>query len=154
MIIDSFATQVRGELGRDLAQITPGDLQKAFFTLGGAEANEHAMKIARIYTGRQKVLTRYRSYHGATAGAMTASGDPRRLPAEPGIPGIVRVMDPHCYRCPFGQRPETCHRECISHVEQVIQFEGPDQFVAITGNPHAAASSVGKPNPSPRVKDT
>jgi taurine--2-oxoglutarate transaminase len=130
-IAPSFATQVRGELGRNLAQITPGDLQKAFFTLGGAEANEHAMKIARIYTGRQKVLTRYRSYHGATAGAMTASGDPRRLPAEPGIPGIVRVMDPHCYRCPFGQKPETCHRECISHVEQVIQFEGPDQFAAI-----------------------
>jgi taurine--2-oxoglutarate transaminase len=130
-IAPSFATQVRGELGRKLAQITPGDLQKAFFTLGGAEANEHAMKIARLYTGRQKVLTRYRSYHGATAGAMTASGDPRRLPAEPGIPGIVRVMDPHCYRCPFGQEPETCHRECISHVEQVIQFEGPEQFAAI-----------------------
>ena len=130
-IAPSFATQVRGELGRKLAQITPGDLHKAFFTLGGAEANEHAMKIARLYTGRQKVLTRYRSYHGATAGAMTASGDPRRLPAEPGIPGIVRVMDPHCYRCPFGQEPETCQRECISHVEQVIQFEGPEQFAAI-----------------------
>jgi len=127
----SFATQIRGELGRRLAQIAPGDLQKSFFTLGGAEANEHAIKIARLVTGRQKIVTRYRSYHGATAGAMSASGDPRRLPLEPGIPGIVRVFDPYCYRCIFGQEPETCRRECISHVEQVIQFEGPDQIAAL-----------------------
>ena len=130
-VAPSFATQVRAELGRSLAEVTPGDLKKAFFTLGGAEANEHALKIARMVTGRQKVVTRYRSYHGATFGAMSASGDIRRLPAEPGIPGVVRVFDPYCYRCVFGQEPETCHRECIAHVEQVIQFEGPDQIGAI-----------------------
>jgi taurine--2-oxoglutarate transaminase len=130
-VAPSFATQVRGELGRDLAGITPGDLNKSFFTLGGAEANEHAMKIARMVTGRHKVVTRYRSYHGATFGAMSASGDVRRLAAEPGIPGIVRVFDPYCYRCAFGQEPDTCHRECISHVEQVIQFEGPNQIGAV-----------------------
>ena len=130
-VAPSFATQVRAELGRSLAEITPGDLKKAFFTLGGAEANEHALKIARMVTGRQKVITRYRSYHGATFGAMSASGDARRLPVEPGIPGVVRVFDPYCYRCVFGQEPETCQRECITHVEQVIQFEGPDQIGAL-----------------------
>ena len=130
-VAPSFATRVRGELGRSLAEITPGDLNKAFLTLGGAEANEHALKIARMVTGRQKVISRYRAYHGATFGAMSASGDVRRLPTEPGIPGIVRVFDPYCYRCVFGQEPETCQRECITHVEQVIQFEGPDKIGAV-----------------------
>ena len=127
----SFATQARGELGRLLAGIAPGDLKKTFFTLGGAEATENAIKIARTFTGRSKIVTRYRSYHGATYGAISAGGDPRRLPVEPGLPGIVRVLDPHCYRCPFGQQPETCGRECISHVEQVIQFEGPERIAAL-----------------------
>jgi len=127
----SFATQARGELGRMLAEITPGDLKKSFFTLGGAEANENAIKLARMFTGRTKIVTRYRSYHGATYGAISASGDPRRLPVEPGIPGIVRVFDPHCYHCVFGQEPDTCHRECISHIEQVIRFEGPDSIAAV-----------------------
>jgi len=127
----SFATQARGELGRMLAGIAPGDLKKSFFTLGGAEANENAIKLARLFTGRTKIVTRYRSYHGATYGAISASGDPRRLPVEPGIPGIVRVFDPHCYHCVFGQEPDTCRRECISHIEQVIQFEGPDSIAAL-----------------------
>jgi taurine--2-oxoglutarate transaminase len=127
----AFATQARGELGRMLAGITPGSLNKTFFTLGGAEANENAIKLARMYTGRSKIVTRYRSYHGATYGAISAGGDPRRLPVEPGIPGIVRVFDPHCYRCVFGQEPDTCRRECISHVEQVIQFEGPGNVAAV-----------------------
>ncbi|RLC80033.1 MAG: aspartate aminotransferase family protein, partial [Chloroflexi bacterium] len=126
-----MATDVRGELGKLLAEIAPGDLCKTFFALGGAEANENAIKFVRLYTGRHKIITRYRSYHGATAGAMTLSGDPRRLPVEPGIPGIVRVQDPYCYRCPFGWTPETCHRECITHVEQVIKFEGPENVAAI-----------------------
>jgi taurine--2-oxoglutarate transaminase len=126
-----FATDVRGELGQALAEIAPGDLHKSFFTLGGAEANENAIKLARLFTGRSKIITRYRSYHGATYGAVSASGDPRRLANEPGIPGIVRVFDPYCYRCVFGQNPETCQRECISHIEQVIQFEGPENVAAI-----------------------
>jgi len=127
----AFATQARGELARMLAEIAPGDLKKAFFTLGGAEAVENAIKIARQVTKRSKIVTRYRSYHGATYGAISAGGDPRRLPVEPGIPGIVRVFDPYCYRCVFGQEPETCHRECITHVEQVIQFEGPESIAAV-----------------------
>jgi taurine--2-oxoglutarate transaminase len=114
-----------------LAEITPGDLHKTFFVLGGAEANENAIKFARLYTGRQKIITRYRSYHGATAGAMALSGDPRRLPVEPLISGVVHVQDPYCYRCPFGWTLETCHRECIDHVEQVVLFEGPENVAAI-----------------------
>ncbi len=125
----SFATEPRGALGKKLAEVT--GLAKSFFTLGGAEANENAMKIARLYTGRDKIITRYRSYHGATMGAMTASGDPRRWPVEPGIPGIVRVFDPYCYRCPFGKTPDTCKRECVSHIEEVIQLEGPHTIAAI-----------------------
>ena len=125
------ATEPRARLAQLLAEITPGDLSKTLFTLGGADANENAIKFARLYTGRQKIITRYRSYHGATAGAMALSGDPRRLPVEPLIPGVIHVMDPYCYRCPFGQTPETCHRECISHVEQVILFEGPENVAAV-----------------------
>ncbi|MFH1186108.1 MAG: aminotransferase class III-fold pyridoxal phosphate-dependent enzyme [Chloroflexota bacterium] len=89
------------------------------------------MKIARFYTGRHKILARYRSYHGATHGAMALTGDYRRLPAEPAMPGVVHFLDPYCYRCPFGWTRETCHRECISHVEEVIQHEGTDQIAAI-----------------------
>ncbi len=124
-----FATEPRGALGRKLAEVT--GLAKAFFTLGGSEANENAMKIARLYSGRDKIITRYRSYHGATMGSMTASGDPRRWPVEPGIPGIVRAFDPYCYRCPFGQKVETCHRECVSHIEEIIRMEGSESIAAI-----------------------
>ncbi len=127
----SMATVPRGLLGRKLAEITPGDLKKTFFTLGGAEANENAIKMARFYTGRFKILARYRSYHGATHGALALTGDYRRLPAEPAMPGVVHLLDPYCYRCPFGWTRQTCHRECISHVEEVIQHEGPDQIAAI-----------------------
>jgi taurine---2-oxoglutarate transaminase len=125
------ATEPRGLLGKKLSEITPGDLKKTFFTLGGAEANENAIKIARQFTGRHKILARYRSYHGATHGAIALTGDYRRLAAEPAISGVVHFLDPYCYRCPFGWTRDTCHRECISHVEEVIQHEGPDQIAAI-----------------------
>lgn len=127
----NMATEPKAILARMIAEITPGDLNKVFFTLGGAEANENAIKFARLYTGRQKILARYISYHGATYGAITLSGDYRRPPVEPGIPGVVHILDPYCYRCQFGHAPDTCHRECISHVEQVIQYENPDTIAAI-----------------------
>ncbi len=130
-VAPGLASEPRGLLGQKLAQIAPGDLHKTFFTLGGAEANENAIKIARFYTGRNKILARYRSYHGATYGALAATGDYRRLAAEPGMAGVVHFLDPYCYRCPFGWSRETCHRECISHIEEVIQHEGPDQIAAI-----------------------
>jgi taurine---2-oxoglutarate transaminase len=127
----SMATEPKGLLGRMIAELAPGSLNKTFFTLGGAEANENAIKFARLYSGRHKIITRYRSYHGATYGAITLSGDYRRPPVEPGIPGVVHVFDPYCYRCVFGQEPQTCRRECISHIEEVIRFEGPDTVAAL-----------------------
>ena len=91
----AFATEIRARLGQKLAEILPGDMDKVFFTLGGAEAIENAIKLARHYTGRHKVLARYRAYHGATMGAMTLTGDPRRWANEPGLVGVVRYPDTH-----------------------------------------------------------
>ena len=127
----NMATEPKAVLGKMIAEITPGDLNKVFFTLGGAEANENAIKFARLFTGRHKILARYISYHGATYGAITLSGDYRRPPVEPGIPGVVHVFDPYCYRCVFGYTPDICHRECISHIEKVIEYEGPDTIAAL-----------------------
>ena len=127
----SAATEPKARLAQRIAQLAPGDLNKVFFTLGGAEANENAIKFARLYTGRHKILARYVSYHGATYGAITLSGDYRRPPVEPGIPGVVHCFDPYCYRCVFGYTPEICHRECITHIEQMIHYEGPDTVAAL-----------------------
>src|SRR5919199_3520074 len=124
-----MAHEKRSELARLLAELTPGDLKMSFFTNGGAEANENAIKVARWYTGRHKIVARYRSYHGATAGAITLTGDPRRWPAEPGLPGIVRMLDPYTYRCPAGH-PDPCP-VCTGapHLEEILQYEGPHRQV-------------------------
>ncbi len=131
-VTPSCATQVRGELGKKLAEICPGNLNKAFFTLCGASSIESAIKLARLYTGRHKIIARYRAFHGATYAAMTAGGDPRKLPADAQqMPNVVHVEDPFCYRCPWNQEPQSCKLECISHVERVIEFEGPKNIAAI-----------------------
>ncbi|HEU5213491.1 MAG TPA: aminotransferase class III-fold pyridoxal phosphate-dependent enzyme, partial [Gaiellaceae bacterium] len=126
-----MATEARSTLARMLAEVTPGDLTMSFFTNGGAEANENAIKLARWYTGRHKIIARYRSYHGATAGAITLTGDPRRWPAEPGIPGVVRLLDPYTYRCPAGH-PDPCP-VCTGgpHLEEILMYEGPDTVAAV-----------------------
>lgn len=124
-------TAIRAELGRLLQEITPGNLSKAFFTNGGAEANENAIKIARWVTGRHKIIARYRSYHGATAGAITLTGDPRRWAAEPGIPGVVRAMDPYRYRCRWCGDQPACTMDCLQHIEDIIMFEGPQTIAAV-----------------------
>src|SRR4051794_16347162 len=126
-----MAEESRSELARLLSEVTPGDLTMSFFTNGGAEANENAIKLARWYTGRHKIIARYRSYHGATAGAMTLTGDPRRWPAEPGIPGVVRMFDPYTYRCPAGH-PDPCP-VCTGapHLEEILQYEGPSTVAAV-----------------------
>ncbi|HMI99716.1 MAG TPA: aminotransferase class III-fold pyridoxal phosphate-dependent enzyme [Gaiellaceae bacterium] len=126
-----MANEQRSELARLLAEVTPGDLTMSFFTNGGAEANENAMKLARWFTGRQKIVARYRSYHGATAGAISATGDPRRWPAEPGVPGIIRILDPYTYRCPAGH-PDPCP-VCTGapHLEEILQYEGPETVAAV-----------------------
>jgi taurine---2-oxoglutarate transaminase len=126
-----MATEPRSTLARLLAEVTPGDLEMSFFTNGGAEANENAIKLARWYTGRHKIIARYRSYHGATAGAITLTGDPRRWPAEPGIPGVVRMLDPYTYRCPAGH-PDPCP-VCTGapHLEEILQYEGAHTVAAV-----------------------
>ncbi|HKU57864.1 MAG TPA: aminotransferase class III-fold pyridoxal phosphate-dependent enzyme [Gaiellaceae bacterium] len=126
-----MATEPRSTLARLLAEVTPGDISMSFFTNGGAEANENAIKLARWYTGRHKIVARYRSYHGATAGAIAATGDPRRWPAEPGIPGVVRMLDPFTYRCPAGH-PDPCP-VCTGapHLEEILQYEGPETVAAV-----------------------
>jgi taurine--2-oxoglutarate transaminase len=126
-----MANEKRSELARLLAEVTPGDLTMSFFTNGGAEANENAIKLARWKTGRQKIVARYRSYHGATAGSITLTGDPRRWPAEPGIPGVVRILDPYTYRCPAGH-PDPCP-VCTGtpHLEEILQYEGPETVAAV-----------------------
>src|SRR3990172_11130909 len=125
------ATEARALLGKRMAEVTPGKLKKTFFTLGGAEANENGIKFARMYTGRHKILARYRSYHGATHGAIALTGDHRRNAVEPAMPGVVHFLDPFCYRCPFGQKMESCKRECIQHLEEVISYEGANKIAAI-----------------------
>ena len=103
----------------------------SFFTNGGAEANENAIKVARWVTGRHKIIARYRSYHGATGGAITLTGDPRRWHAEPGLPGVVRMLDPYTYRCPAGH-PDPCP-VCTGapHLEEILQYEGAHTVAAV-----------------------
>src|SRR3954453_11999901 len=126
-----MATEARSTLARMLAEVTPGDLKMSFFTNGGAEANQNAIKLARWYTGRHKVIARYRSYHGATAGAITLTGDPRRWPAEPGMPGVVRMFDPYTYRCPAGHPDPGPVCSGAPHPEEILQYEGADTVAAV-----------------------
>ena len=123
----AFATEVRGRLGQKLAEILPGDMDKVFFTLGGAEAIENAIKLARHYTGRYKVLARYRAYHGATMGAMTLTGDPRRWANEPGLVGVVRYPDTHRW----GEAEPRPVAESLQGLEDVIRYEGPQTIAAV-----------------------
>lgn len=133
-----LATEARARLGRKLAEIAPGDIDAFFFTNGGAEANENAIKLARAYTGRHKILARYRSYHGATAGAMTLTGDPRRWAWEPGLPGVVHVLDPY-----HGiERGWDSADRALALLEEVIQLEGPDTIAAFIVEPVTGSNGV------------
>lgn len=125
------ATEARGVLGELLAKITPGNLKKSFFTLGGSEANENAVKIARMVSGKHKILARYRSYHGGTAMSMGLTGDPRRWASEPQPPGIMRIPDPYYYRCRLPITEEQFMQECLNQTEDVIKFEGANNIAAI-----------------------
>jgi taurine--2-oxoglutarate transaminase len=123
----AFATEPQARLGAKLAEILPGDLDKVFFTLGGAEAIENAIKLARAYTGRHKILARYRAYHGATLGAMTLTGDPRRWANEPALVGVVRYPDTHRW----GEKDSRPADECLQGLEDVVRYEGPHTIAAI-----------------------
>lgn len=136
-VAPSMASKPRALLGKMLAEITPGDLNRFLFTLGGADANENAIKLARAFSGRHKILARYRSYHGATAGAMAATGDPRRLAWEPNLMGgVVHFLDPYRYRSTFHRtNPEISEEDFsldyLNHLEEIIQYEGPQTIAAI-----------------------
>ncbi len=133
-----MATEVRARLGAKLAEITPGDIDTFFFTNGGADANENAIKLARFFTGRHKIIARYRSYHGATAGAISLTGDPRRWAAEPGIPGVVHVLDPY-----HGiERGWESAESSLAMIEETIQLEGPQTIAAFILEPVTGTNGV------------
>ena len=133
-----MATEPRARLAAKLATIAPADIDSFFFTNGGAEANENAIKIARWYTGRHKILARYRSYHGATAGAITLTGDPRRWASEPGIPGVVHVPDPY-----HGiQRGWDSTEDALARLDEIIQLEGPATIAAFIVEPVTGTNGV------------
>ncbi|MCU1657015.1 MAG: hypothetical protein JWO57_1671 [Pseudonocardiales bacterium] len=131
-VAPSFANDARSEAARLIAELAPGDLNVVFFTNGGAEATENALRMARLHTGRHKVLAAYRSYHGATAGAITMTGDPRRWASEPGIPGVVRYWGPYLYRSAFHSTTEDEESQrALRHLRDVIQVEGAHTVAAI-----------------------
>jgi len=128
----AFAVDARSEAARLIAELAPGDLNKVFFTNGGAEAIENAVRMARLHTGRHKIFSTYRSYHGATAGAITLTGDPRRWPSEPSLPGVVHFWGPYAYRSSFHAESEAqeCER-ALAHLRDTITFEGPQTVAAV-----------------------
>jgi taurine--2-oxoglutarate transaminase len=132
------ATEPRALLGRKLASVFPGDIEKSFFTLGGAEANENAIRIAKLVTGRQKVLARYRSYHGATAGAITLTGDPRRWANEPGLPGVVHVLDFYHGT----QRLMDSAADALAVLRETIELEGPKTIAAFIIEPVTGTNGI------------
>jgi taurine---2-oxoglutarate transaminase len=127
-----FAVEARSEAARLIAERTPGDLDKIFFTNGGAEAVENAVRMARLHTGRHKVLSAYRSYHGATSTAINVTGDPRRWPSDNGSAGVVHFWAPYLYRSPFhAENEEQECRRALQHLEDTIAFEGPATIAAV-----------------------
>lgn len=128
----SYGSEPRGELAKMIIDLMPGNMEKVFFTNGGADANENAVKMARMYTGRHKIFSRYRSYHGSTFGAGNLTGEPRRYPLEPGIPGFVKFFDPYIYRekIQFASEKEA-GEYYVSKLREQIIYEGPDSVAAI-----------------------
>ncbi len=152
----SISTRPRALLARALAEVTPGDLSRSFLTLGGTEANEAAIKIAHLATGRSKVICRYRSYHGGTAAPLTLSaGDVRNWAQNLGGTGAVPVPQPYCYRCMFGQRYPDCDLRCASFVDEVIELEGPHTVAAVLVEPVTGANGIIVPPPvyMPRLRE-
>ncbi len=147
-IAPSFANDMRSEAARLLAELAPGTLDKVFFTNGGADANEHAVRMARLHTGRHKVLAAYRSYHGGTAGAITLTGDPRRWGSEPGMPGVVHFWGPYPYRSAFhSESPEEESVRALQHLRDTLMVEGPGTVAAIILEPVVGTNGILVPPP-------
>ena len=138
-----FANDARSEAARLIAELAPGTLNQVFFTNAGAEANENAIRLARLHTGRHKILAAYRSYHGATAGSITLTGDPRRWPNEPGIPGVVRYWGPYLYRSAFHATTEAEESErALAHLRDLIMLEGAHTIAAIILEPVVGTNGI------------
>jgi taurine--2-oxoglutarate transaminase len=142
------ANPARSEAARLIAELAPGDLDAVFFTNGGAEATENAVRMARLHTGRQKVLATYRSYHGATAGSISLTGDPRRWPSEPSVPGVVHFWGPYPYRSAFGATTEAEETErALAHLADTLMVEGPHTVAAIILEPVVGTNGILVPPP-------
>ncbi|MBW2528922.1 MAG: aminotransferase class III-fold pyridoxal phosphate-dependent enzyme [Deltaproteobacteria bacterium] len=144
-VFPGAVTEPRARLGKLLSEVVPGDINKFFFTNGGAEANEAAIKIARLYTGRHKIISRYRSYHGGTHGAMQLTGDPRRWATEPGAPGFIKVLDPRPYRYSFGETDEERTKNNLEYLAEVIDYEGPHNIAAMFIEPVVGTNGIMPP---------
>ena len=140
----SMSTKPRALFTKVLAEITPGDLNRSFVSLGGAEANEAAIKIAHQYTGKRKIVTRYRTYHGGTATSMSLSaGDVRSWAQVLGGTDLVQVPQPYCYRCSFGQTYPDCKMQCVKYIDEAIELEGGgDKVAGIIFEPVTGANGI------------
>jgi taurine--2-oxoglutarate transaminase len=151
----SYATDARAELSQVLLEVLPKSMTKFFFTTGGAEANEAAFKIARLYTGKNKIIARYRSYHGSTSGPIAATGDLRRWPMEPvgKLQGVIFAPEAFCYRCPLGHRPATCGNACANYIEHMIVNES--DVAAVIVEPVVGTNGVIVPSDEymPRLRE-
>jgi taurine--2-oxoglutarate transaminase len=138
----------RSEAARLIAEVAPGGMEKVFFTNGGAEATENAMRMARLHTGRHKVLAMYRSYHGSTSGSIAATGDPRRWASEPSVPGVVHFFGPYLYRSSFHATTDAdeCAR-ALQHLDEIVMFEGPATIAAIILEPVVGTNGILVPPP-------
>jgi taurine--2-oxoglutarate transaminase len=133
----------RAELAQMVCELAPGDIDMAFFTNGGAEATENAMRMARIYTGRHKMLATYRSYHGGTGGSLVLTGDPRRWAAEPGMAGVVHFCGPYLYRSSFNATtPEEECQRALAHLEEILMYEGPQTVAGIILEPVVGTNGI------------
>ncbi|HET9088356.1 MAG TPA: aminotransferase class III-fold pyridoxal phosphate-dependent enzyme [Acidobacteriaceae bacterium] len=154
-IAPSHATDIRAELSELLLDVVPAGLVKFFFAPSGTEANEAAFKIARLYTGRSKIISRYRSYHGSTMGSIGATGDPRRWPAEPSGKGqgIVFAPEVNCYKCPIGHAYPSCNIACANYIEHMIEHES--DVAAVLVEPVVGTNGVLVPPPEylPRLRE-
>jgi taurine--2-oxoglutarate transaminase len=138
-----FVNEARSEAARLISEIAPGELNKVLFTNGGAEANEHALRMARLHTGRHKVLAAYRSYHGATGGTIALTGDPRRWPSEPGMPGVVHYWGPYQYRSAFhADSPEQECERALDHLRGVVTAEGAMTVAAVILEPVVGTNGI------------
>jgi taurine--2-oxoglutarate transaminase len=152
-VSNAWGAQPRAELAERVVALAnaglPSDAtlsySKVFFTCDGAEAVENAVKMARWVTGRQKIIARYRSYHGATHAAMSIGADARGWNTPAGLHDVVHVLPPYCYRCPFGVQPDSCGVRCAEHVEEVIHYEGPHTIAAIIAEPAAGTNGIAPP---------